>query len=434
MTRGHADEFAGVGSGAAAFAVYVWTLAPGLIDIRDTPAFQYMGRVLGIPHQPGYPFYLLISWAFSYLPVGSLAYRMNLLSAVFGAGTVTVAYFVLRRAGCRIAVAAGTATAAGLGPVVWSQCLIAEVYSLESFLIMSTVLALLRWRDGRREAVFYGAALLFGLAVAHHPNGVLLAPGVLAFVWITDRRWLLDLRRTAVAIILAAAAFLPYVYLIVRTSQHAPYVLEPARSLSDVVRIMTGAGYRENVFPFSLDAVLGSRLPMAVSLIAGELTWLGCAALIAGLGSLTRARHPLGALLVLGLTGLLAFALNYDVPDIAVFFIPVFWLAWIAAGRWRRARRACGRQTRSALGTRRRDRVCAPSAVVRRQPRPRGEPPRPRRHDAVGRCPRQRDPHAGGHPGRRLGHRSGRSIQTARRRTPAGPRRPGAFSVRPVEG
>ena len=332
MTRGHADEFAGVGSGAAAFAVYVWTLAPGLIDIRDTPAFQYMGRVLGIPHQPGYPFYLLISWAFSYLPVGSLAYRMNLLSAVFGAGTVTVAYFVLRRAGCRIAVAAGTATAAGLGPVVWSQCLIAEVYSLESFLIMSTVLALLRWRDGRREAVFYGAALLFGLAVAHHPNDVLLAPGVLAFVWITDRRWLLDLRRTAVAIILAAAAFLPYVYLIVRTSQHAPYVLEPARSLSDVVRIMTGAGYRENVFPFSLDAVLGSRLPMAVSLIAGELTWLGCAALIAGLGSLTRARHPLGALLVLGLTGLLAFALNYDVPDIAVFFIPVFWLAWIAAG------------------------------------------------------------------------------------------------------
>jgi len=194
MTRGHADAFAGVGSGAAAFAVYVWTLAPGLIDIRDTPAFQYMGRILGVSHQPGYPFYLLISWAFSYLPIGSLAYRMNLLSAVFGAGTVTVAYFVLRRAGCRVAVAAGTATAAGLGPVVWSQSLIAEVYSLETLLLMSTVLALLRWRDGRREADFYGAALLFGLAVAHHPNDVLLAPGVLAFVWITDRRWLLDLR------------------------------------------------------------------------------------------------------------------------------------------------------------------------------------------------------------------------------------------------
>jgi hypothetical protein len=28
-----------------------------------------------------------------------------------------------------------------------------------------------------------------------------------------------------------------------------------------------------------------------------------------------------------------AFALNYDIPDITVFFIPAFWLAWIAAGR-----------------------------------------------------------------------------------------------------
>ena len=99
------------------------------------------------------------------------------------------------------------------------------------------------------------------------------------------------------------------------------------------MRIVSGAGYRDNVFPFSLTVVIGSRLPMAASLIAGELTWPGCAAMFVGLGSLTRARHPLGALLVLGLTGLLAFALNYDIPDIAVFFIPTFWLAWIAAGR-----------------------------------------------------------------------------------------------------
>ena len=53
MQRRHAEALAGVGSGAVAFALYVWTLAPGLIDIRDTPAFQYMGRVLGVPHQAG---------------------------------------------------------------------------------------------------------------------------------------------------------------------------------------------------------------------------------------------------------------------------------------------------------------------------------------------------------------------------------------------
>jgi len=273
MGRPRADAFVGIGSAAAVFAVYVSTLAPGLIDIRDTPAFQYMGRVLGIPHQPGYPFYLLISWAFSHLPIGSLAYRMNLLSAVLGAAAVTLVYFVLRRAGCRAAVAAAAAAAAGLGPVVWSQCLIAEVYSLETFLVAATLLALLRWRDGRGSASFFGAAFLFGLTVAHHPNDVLLAPAVLAFVWITDRSWLLDGRRAGAAAILAASAFLPYAYLIIRTSQQAAYVLEPAHGLADVARIVAGTGYLENVFAFGPGAVLTRRIPMAASLVDGELTW-----------------------------------------------------------------------------------------------------------------------------------------------------------------
>jgi hypothetical protein len=332
MGRRRADALAGIGSGAAVFAVYLSTLAPGLIDIRDTPAFQYMGRVLGIPHQPGYPFYLLISWAVSQLPVGSLAFRMNLLSAVFGAATVTLVYGVLRHAGCRAAVAAAIATAAGLGPVVWSQCLIAEVYSLETCLIAATLLALLWWRDRRSEASFFGAAFLFGLAVAHHPNDLLLAPAWLAFVWLTDRSWLLDGRRVGAAAIIAASAFLPYAYLIIRTSQQAAYVLEPAHSLADVARVVTGAGYRENVFPFSPEAVLTRRIPLAASLVAQELTWPGCLAAIAGLWSSAKARQPLGAFLALGLAGLLAFVLNYDIPDIAVFFIPVFLLAWIAAG------------------------------------------------------------------------------------------------------
>jgi len=36
MQRRHTEALAGVASGAVAFALYVWTLAPGLIDIRDT--------------------------------------------------------------------------------------------------------------------------------------------------------------------------------------------------------------------------------------------------------------------------------------------------------------------------------------------------------------------------------------------------------------
>jgi hypothetical protein len=36
-----------VAAGAAALVAYVWTLAPGLVALLDTPMFQFIGRVLG---------------------------------------------------------------------------------------------------------------------------------------------------------------------------------------------------------------------------------------------------------------------------------------------------------------------------------------------------------------------------------------------------
>ena len=255
---------------------------------------------------------------------------------------------------------------------------------------MSTVLALLRWRDGQREADFYGAALLFGLAVAHHPNDVLLAPGVIAFVWMTDRRWLLDLRRTAAAIILAAAAFLPYVYLI-RPDQ-------PACAL----RAGTGAqsvGCRAH---HDRGRVSGKRVPVQSRRRARFAAPDGSfvdrrrvdVARLCGARRRPRIPHksPPPARRPVGARSHRAAGVRPELrrPRHRGVLHPGI-LAGVDRRRpRRRVRRACCRQTRSALGTRRRDRVCAPSAVVRRQPRPRGEPPRPRRHDAVGRCPHQR--------------------------------------------
>ena len=65
-----------------------------------------VGRVLGVAHNPGYPLYVLLTHAFSYLPIGSLAYRINLFSALLGALTVGLAFLIARRLGCRRIIAA----------------------------------------------------------------------------------------------------------------------------------------------------------------------------------------------------------------------------------------------------------------------------------------------------------------------------------------
>src|SRR6185503_12072858 len=118
-----------------AFAVYVATLAPGLIAITDTPKFQFVGRVLGTGHPPGYPLYVLVSHVFSYLPIGSLAYRINLMSAFFSAGACGLTFLCARAIGARVAAAAASALGLAFGSAFWFVSTIAEVYSLNAFLV-----------------------------------------------------------------------------------------------------------------------------------------------------------------------------------------------------------------------------------------------------------------------------------------------------------
>ena len=86
-----------------AFGVYLRTLAPGLVGVLDTPMFQFIGRVLGVAHNPGYPLYVFLTFPFSYLPIGSLAYRINLFSALLGAIAVALTFLLARQLECRTA-------------------------------------------------------------------------------------------------------------------------------------------------------------------------------------------------------------------------------------------------------------------------------------------------------------------------------------------
>ena len=60
--------------------------------------FLATAKVLGIPHPPGYPTYVLLLKAFTTLvPFGDFAYRGNLLSALLASASVFVLYWVTIR-------------------------------------------------------------------------------------------------------------------------------------------------------------------------------------------------------------------------------------------------------------------------------------------------------------------------------------------------
>jgi hypothetical protein len=164
-------------AGIVVLVVYLLTLAPGLTwahwgaDGGDFVTAALTGRV---PHPPGFPLYTWIAGAFVRLPWRTPAWRLNLLSALSGAGAVLATTVAVRRRGHGTLVAGVTGVTLGFAPLLWSQAVITEVYALATCLVA----VMLWWREQdmgtRRWALIAG--VLWGGGVAVHPTLLFLAP------------------------------------------------------------------------------------------------------------------------------------------------------------------------------------------------------------------------------------------------------------------
>jgi hypothetical protein len=327
------DSLWAAAAGCIAFGVYLRTLAPGLVAIVDTPMFQFIGRVLGVPHNPGYPLYVLLTFPFSYLPIGSLPYRINLFSALCGAVTVGLAFAIARRLGCRRIVSAAAALGMAFGHIFWSQSIIAEVYTLDSMIIAGILLSLLVWRQARRPGFFYLAVALFAAGLGNHTTIVGFAPGIALYALLTDRRFALRARTLIVTTLIVAAGLLQYVFILVRSRQPGTYLESKATTVTQLIGVMSGRQFSNRLFAFEWRDVLVDRIPWLVSgILTPELTIPGLALGLFGLLWLLRRRTADGLLLFLGALAVAAFAVNYSVVDTPVFLIPTTMILWLGAG------------------------------------------------------------------------------------------------------
>jgi asparagine N-glycosylation enzyme membrane subunit Stt3 len=93
--------------------------------MEDDGLFILSSYFLGIEHPPGYPLFTLIGHLFTYLPFGSVAYRVHLASALFGALAGGAAWLCARSLIPGRLPAYFAAFALGVSPVFWSQAVLA---------------------------------------------------------------------------------------------------------------------------------------------------------------------------------------------------------------------------------------------------------------------------------------------------------------------
>jgi len=342
--------------GLAALALYVRTLAPGVLG-GDSGEFQFAAYLGGIAHPTGYPLYLMLGWLWTHaLPWGDVAWRMNLFSALWGGVAVGLTYLLAERllrdtaptlpTVARCLAAAVAALAFGCSETFWSQAVVAEIYTLHAAFVAGVLWLLLWWQGGIGGTGGAGrlmvVALVYGLSLTHHRTMLLLAPAALFFIWLT---WRAAGRKSPRSCLLPlASCFLPlllYLYIPLR-APHTPYLTVPL-----------GAGRALQLYDHSLrgfvDFVLGrvfagallsptaawAGLPLAGELMLRQFGWAGIILSLIGLARLIIGqRWRLLALTALGFLALVAFNLFYGIGDIHVLFIvPALILAcWMGIG------------------------------------------------------------------------------------------------------
>jgi transmembrane protein TMEM260 (protein O-mannosyltransferase) len=186
------------------FIIYLATLAP-TTAFWDTSEYIAAAKVLGIPHPPGNPLFIILAHSFGLLPLAaSYAVRINLFAAVTSAAAAGFWFLVAERwlrgivaqRWARYAAAFAGVLVGATSWTVWNQSTVNEkVYTL-SLLSMALVLWLVvRWGDDEpgthRDRWLVLIAYVLALTSTNHMMGVLALPALAVYVLWTDWRTVL---------------------------------------------------------------------------------------------------------------------------------------------------------------------------------------------------------------------------------------------------
>jgi len=217
------------------FVLYLLTLAPS-VAMWDTGEYMAAAKVLGIPHPPGNPFFMLLGHAFASLPIPvSYAARINIMAALASACSAGFWFLITERIVARWIVehwqrlvVAGLATLIGATAfTVWNQSVVNEkVYTISLLFFTIVSWLMIQWIEEpdapRANRILILIAFLLGLGYSNHPAGFLPLPSagvaLLMVRWRTLLRWKLVLAALGALII----GLTPFIYEPVRAAYFPP--------------------------------------------------------------------------------------------------------------------------------------------------------------------------------------------------------------------
>ena len=361
--RAHAlDAAVGVGLFVVSLLVYNATLTPSLSYLSpDGNELATVPYLLGLVHSTGYPLYTWLGKLFTFVPIGDVAHRMNLMSATMGAGGIALMYGVIllllermrpERAGQRSlwmrTIAAMVALLFAFSVTFWSQTGIAEVYAPNLLMVALQMLLILNWARveeanpaGRgqppsaRSLAWFGAfCLAFALSTGTHISNLGFGLGYLVFVLAVNWRFALKPRAIIIGVGLFALGLLQHLWLPYKASTLTDSLMRAnmPNTWKGFYNYTLGA-FPQMKFAFTW-AQVPDRIVIYLDLLRQQFSLVGVLIGIAGMWVLLFRQPKRWWLITLMYLVHLVFFTQYRVFDLDVFFIPAHFLfaLFIAVG------------------------------------------------------------------------------------------------------
>ena len=254
---------------AGAFIVFA-LLLPGLapnIYVGDSQLFSTASYYLSTAHPPGYPLFVTIGKLFTFIPFGSIPFRVGLAATVFACFSWLVLFKIIKRLTNNTAIAFSFSFLPVLTPLAYTQSLEQKgVYSLNSFLCLLMLYLGLRAYEEEDPRFLYAMAFLFGIGAGnHHTLALFLLPSLVPL-------WIVAIRKKRFASLLwlpvfFAGGFLIYLHLYLRSLALADkgFIYSIARNLEE----FSGVFFRKAYTTSSIQAIQSFGTPHKATYING---------------------------------------------------------------------------------------------------------------------------------------------------------------------
>ena len=301
----------------SAMLIYIMTLCPA-VYWRDSAEFVDVAFSLGIPHPAGFPSYMSLANLMTYLPLGSIPFKVNLFSATMGALASVILFFLtkeliitLRGKGddWNLYFSAATAMAFAFSYSLWESSVAAEVYAGMGAAAGGILFLAIKWKSSGDKRYLFAGTFLYGLAAGIHATVVFFLPALLIFVMI-NYKGRLKLSDFILSIFFFILGFSAFIYLPIRSLANPRMDWGNPETLEQFLILVTDR--KDTAYHF---AVSRGELPVKIliflKVMIKELTILWPVASLFGLYLTVKREWRISILLVLFFLGHISFFIWY---------------------------------------------------------------------------------------------------------------------------